>query len=88
MVEGDGVAIPSRASTAAILRPPQAGWAMRTASAAHDGRAVLHVVVVDARRSQVQWAGEVVSEAHASLSPAIAAELASRLADLVAAPAE
>lgn len=34
MVEGDGAARPSRASTAAILRPPQAGCAARTASAA------------------------------------------------------
>jgi hypothetical protein len=61
---------------------------LRTTSAGASGRAVLHVVVVDARRSQVQWAGDVVSAPHATMSPAIAAELGSRLADLVAAPAE
>lgn len=51
------------------------------------GRAMLHVVVVDARRAQVQWAGDVWGTPRATLSPAMAAELASRLADLIAAPA-
>lgn len=61
---------------------------VRTTSAAGRGRAMLHVVVVDARRSQVQWAGDVYSTPRTTFSPAIAAELASRLADLIAAPAE
>lgn len=51
------------------------------------GRAMLHVVVVDARRAQVQWAGDVWGTPRATLSPGMAAELASRLADLIAAPA-
>lgn len=50
------------------------------------GRAMLHVVVVDARRAQVQWAGDVWGTPRATLSPAMAAELASRLADLITAP--
>lgn len=49
------------------------------------GRAMLHVVVIDARRSQIQWAGDVVGGPTTKFSPAIAADLASRLADLVAA---
>lgn len=48
------------------------------------GRATLHVVVIDARRSQVQWAGDVTGMQTTKFSPAIAADLASRLADLVA----
>lgn len=48
------------------------------------GRATLHVVVIDARRSQVQWAGDVTGMQTTKFSPAIAADLASRLADLIA----
>lgn len=51
------------------------------------GRAMLHVVVIDARRSQVQWSGDVTGMQATRFSPAIAADLASRLADLVAAQA-
>ncbi len=51
------------------------------------GRALLHVVVIDARRSQIQWAGDVFGTPATSFTPAIAADLASHLADLVAAPA-
>ena len=60
---------------------------VRTSSTAKGARAMLHVVVVDARRSQVQWAGDVYSSPRATFSPAIAAELASRLAELIAPPA-
>lgn len=62
---------------------------VRTTSAGvGKARAMLHVVVVDARRSQVQWAGDVYSVPRAKFSPAVAAELGARLADLIAAPAE
>lgn len=61
---------------------------VRTVSAAGKGRATLHVVVVDARRSQVQWSGDVSSALHDTFSPAVAAELGSRLADLIVPPAE
>jgi hypothetical protein len=50
------------------------------------GRAVLHLVVIDARRAQVQWAGDLQGAPVARFSPAIAADLASRLADLIAPP--
>ncbi len=49
------------------------------------GRAMLHVVVIDARRSQIQWAGDVMTASTRAFSPALAADLASRLADLVVA---
>lgn len=50
------------------------------------GHASLHLVVIDVRRSQVQWSGDLVGAAQSRFSPAIAADIASRLADLIAAP--
>lgn len=50
------------------------------------GHASLHLVIIDARRSQVQWSGDLAGTATTKFSPAIAADLASRLADLIAAP--
>jgi hypothetical protein len=51
------------------------------------GHAMLHLVIIDARRSQVQWSGDLAGAAETKFSPAIAADIASRLADLIAAPA-
>ncbi|HEY5088148.1 MAG TPA: hypothetical protein VII66_12390 [Gemmatimonadaceae bacterium] len=50
------------------------------------GHAMLHLVIIDARRSQVQWSGDLAGAAETKFSPAIAADIASRLADLIAAP--
>jgi hypothetical protein len=50
------------------------------------GRAVLHLVLVDVRRAEFVWAMDVSSEPAAGLSPALAASLGSRVADLIAAP--
>lgn len=50
------------------------------------GHAILHLVVIDARRSQVDWTGDLAGAAVAKFSPAIAADLASRLGDLIASP--
>ncbi len=50
------------------------------------GHAMLHLVIIDARRSQVQWSGDLAGSAETKFSPAIAADIASRLADLIAAP--
>ena len=50
------------------------------------GRAVLNLVLVDVRASEIVWALDVESEPAPALSPALAASLASRLADLIAAP--
>jgi hypothetical protein len=47
---------------------------------------VLHLVLVDARRSRPVWAIEVASEPAPSFSPALAASVAEHLADLIAAP--
>jgi hypothetical protein len=59
---------------------------VRTVNAPKGGGAyaILKVVVVDARRSQVQWRGTVVGAVAQKFSPAVAADLASRLADLIA----
>jgi hypothetical protein len=51
------------------------------------GHAMLHLVIIDVRRSQVQWSGDLAGAPETKFSPAIAADLASRLADLIAAPA-
>ena len=50
------------------------------------GRALLHLVLVDVRRAEFAWAMDVASESTAGLSPALAASLGSRVADLIAAP--
>lgn len=50
------------------------------------GHAMLHLVIIDARRSQVQWSGDLAGSDQTKFSPAIAADIASRLADLIAAP--
>jgi hypothetical protein len=50
------------------------------------GKAILHLVLVDARRSRPVWAIEVASDPAPRFSPALAASLAEHLADLVAAP--
>jgi hypothetical protein len=49
------------------------------------GRAVLHVAVVDARLARVTWAGDVASDPAAELTPALAATIGERFADLFAA---
>ena len=48
------------------------------------GRAVLRVALVDARMAQVRWAGDVPGDSSSRFSPALAASVASRLADLIA----
>jgi hypothetical protein len=50
------------------------------------GHATLHLVIIDARRSQVQWSGDLTGAPMTKFSPAVAADIASRLADLIAAP--
>ncbi|MDQ2890840.1 MAG: hypothetical protein M3R65_09885, partial [Gemmatimonadota bacterium] len=50
------------------------------------GHAMLHLVIIDARRSQVQWSGDLAGVQQSKFSPAVAADIASRLADLIAAP--
>ena len=50
------------------------------------GRAVLNLVLVDVRRSEIAWTTDVASERVDTFSPAVAASLGSRVADLIAAP--
>lgn len=50
------------------------------------GRAVLHLALVDTRLAQVRWTGDVASDDASSLSPAVVASLADRVATLAAAP--
>jgi hypothetical protein len=55
---------------------------VRFTAAGGAGRAVLHLVLIDARAARVGWVGDIVSEPSPSFSPALAASLASRTADL------
>lgn len=50
------------------------------------GRAVLRLAVLDARAAEVTWLGDVRSDAFSQFNPGVAASLATRLADLIAAP--
>jgi len=59
---------------------------MRLVGSRGVGHAMLHLVIIDARRSQVQWSGDLAGSDQTKFSPAIAADIASRLADLIAAP--
>jgi hypothetical protein len=49
-------------------------------------RAVLHVVLIDTRAARIRMVRDLVSDPVASFTPALAAGVASRLADLIAAP--
>ena len=57
--------------------------------AAGTSRAILRLVLVDARAGELRWAGDVATDAEptgvALLSSAAAATLAARFADLIAA---
>lgn len=48
------------------------------------GRGVLHLVLLDARMSNVRWIGDVPSDSAASYGPAISASIAARLAAIIA----
>ena len=50
------------------------------------GRAVVRVALIDARLSRVRWMRDVASDTASALSPAMAASVADRLADLIATP--
>ncbi len=49
-------------------------------------RAVLHVVLLDARLSEVRWVGDVRGDTASSFGPALTASVATHLADLITAP--
>jgi hypothetical protein len=50
-------------------------------------RAILRLVLVDARLAEIQWTGDVAVDVHAPpTSAVIAGDLARRLADLLVAP--
>lgn len=50
------------------------------------GRAVMRVALLDARASEVTWLGDVRSDVFPQFNARVAASLATRLADLIAAP--
>lgn len=61
-----------------------AGSAGGASGARTEGRAVLRVALLDARRSKIVWMADVVSDPYPSFSPALAASVAEHLADLIA----
>jgi hypothetical protein len=48
------------------------------------GRAVLRIALIDARRQKIVWMADVVSDPYPSFSPALAASVAEHLVDLIA----
>lgn len=54
------------------------------AGASTQGRAVLRIALLDARRQKIVWMADVVSDPYPSFSPALAASVAEHLADLIA----
>ena len=56
---------------------------LRFAAARDGGRAVLRVVAIDARAAQLVWSGDVSGDPSPSFSPALAASVAGRFADLI-----
>jgi hypothetical protein len=47
---------------------------------------VLHLVLVDTRRAQVAWEGDVASDPVQRFSPALLASIAGHFANLISAP--
>jgi hypothetical protein len=47
-------------------------------------RAIMHVVLLDARASNIRWAGDIASDTMRTITPGLAATLANRLANLIA----
>ena len=80
-VRFEPVGAAAAASTAAGGTDGSAGPA---AAPQVEGRAVLRVVLLDARRSRIVWMADVVSDPYPSFSPALAASVAEHLADLIA----
>ena len=59
---------------------------MRFESQGGTGVATLRLVMIDSRLAQVRWVGEIRSDPARAFSPALAASVAARFADLVAEP--
>ena len=59
---------------------------LRFAGVPGAGRAVLHVVLIDTRRAQIAWEGDVWSDPVERFSPALLASVAGNLANLISAP--
>lgn len=66
------------------FEPAPASAAAGAVPVAGAGRAMLLAVIVDTRLARIVWRGDVASDELTSPSPALAASLASRLADLFA----
>ena len=67
-----------------VLAPVELRFEQAQTASAAFGRAVLRLVLVDARASDVRWIGEVASDSAATYGPALLADVASRVGDLVA----
>jgi hypothetical protein len=50
------------------------------------GRGVLRLALLDARSSEVRWLGEAVGDTSSAFGPAVTASVATKLADMIAAP--
>ena len=66
---------------------PAVGDWVAIAPRADEGRATIHAVVIDTRAAKLTWKGDVIGDAVRTFSPAVAAGIAGRVADLFTAPA-
>ena len=60
---------------------------LRLAPDAAGARATIHAVVVDTRSARLTWKGDITGDAVRAFSPAVAAGIAGRVADLFTTPA-
>jgi hypothetical protein len=65
--------------TRLVLAPVE----LRLESAGAGGRGVLHLVLIDARMSNVRWVGDITSDTVPAFGPAITASIAARLASVI-----
>jgi hypothetical protein len=67
-------------NTRLVLAPVE----LRLENAGAGGRGVLHLVLIDARLSNVRWVGDITSDTVAAFGPEITRSIAARLAGVVA----
>src|SRR5215207_7428288 len=78
--------VPRRTPPPVDLTEPLASQLRTLVALAGARRAVVHVALLDARAAQVTWTGDVAGDTASTLSPALAASAAVKVADLIVAP--
>lgn len=69
-----------------VLAPVELRFEPAGAKGSSTGRAVLRLVLLDARMSNVRWIGEIASDTVSGYGPVLTASIGAKLAGVVAAP--